>query len=877
MCRTRILPIMCVLLLCSACQAARIEWTGAGGDNLWDNPANWQGNQVPGGTDEVYVDVPAAAPPNGPLIQDGIEARALGLACEVAGEPEMTMTGGSLEITEWIWWGDGAGSHGTFRMSGGTITVANEFELGWGDGEGTWIMTGGTVTAGELIIPTGSGRAGQLYLHGGTFNVGGDGLSMTDTGLMDITEGTLVLEGDLRATVQGHIDAGRITAYDGAGYLELDYNERNPGNTTLTAVPITGKAYRPTPADGAENVTFWLMEWGAGLNAAVHDVYLGMSPDALEYAGRQPLPIYWPTGGLAPDTIYYWRVDEVEGDFTTIHEGDVWTFATAPETAYAPSPWDGARHVDPETDLAWAAGINATSHDVYFGTDKAAVEAGEAAAAMGNQIPRIFDPGALAADTTYYWRIDEHAAGDVVHEGDVWTFATLGPGGGAKAQYFRGKDLAGDPVLSQIEDAIDHPWGSGEVVAGISDQVSARWTANLEAPFTETFTLIATSDDGVRLWLDGRLLIDNWTNHGTRDDYARVDLVAGQYYGVRMEWYEDGGGAVAQLSWQSESIPRQIIPTGWLQLSVRATAPYPPNTGVDIPQTPLLRWNAGESAARHDVYFGEDAEAVANATPADAGIYRAQQALDATTYNPGPLQWNKTYYWRIDEANTLDAESPWKGAVWSFTTADFIVVDDFETYTNEVGYRVFEVWVDGVGFSQPAPGHPGNGTGASVGHDIWSVDSPHYNGLLVETGDVHGGYQAMPLYYDNTETPYYSEADRTWAIPQDWTVNGVDTLVLYVRGLPGNGPDPLYVAIEDSGGRTGVVVHSDAAVATADEWTEWKIPLSELTDAGVTVTGVKKITIGVGRRDATTPGGVGVIYVDDVRVMKPASTEETGA
>jgi len=204
------------------------------------------------------------------------------------------------------------------------------------------------------------------------------------------------------------------------------------------------------------------------------------------------------------------------------------------------------------------------------------------------------------------------------------------------------------------------------------------------------------------------------------------------------------------------------------------------------------------------------------------------------------------------------------------------VIDDFETYTNEVGRRVFEVWVDGVGFSQPAPGHPGNGTGAAVGHDIWSVESPHYNGLLVETEDVHGGYQAMPLYYDNTETPYYSEADRTWAVAQDWTVNGVDTLVLYVRGLPGNGPDPLYVAVEDSGGGVGIVPHPDAAIVTSEEWAEWKMPLSELVDAGVTVTGVKKISVGVGQRDATTPGGTGAIYVDDVRVVKLVSTEEPG-
>ena len=885
MCREKTVLILCVLVLGTVGSGAEVFWSdGAANHNhLWTDPDNWEGGVVPGPGDEVQILSPQADNGHGPIIQAPMNITVAGLKNELEGrpgKPELTMTGGNLEVTDFVWWGDYDDIEAFWYHQGGNVTVANEFELGWGPGTGgagTLDMTGGTITAGELVIPTGSGAYGEFYLRGGTFTVRDvGGLEINANGLIEVSGGTLVLAGDATGQIEGFIADGSITAYGGAGYFELDYNERNPGNTTLTAVPITGKAYRPTPADGARNVTFWLMEWGAGLNAALHDVYLGTSPDTLEYAGRQPLPVYWPAAGLAADTTYYWRVDEVEADLTTVHTGDVWTFSTAPETAYGPSPWDGARHVDTETELAWAAGLNATSHDVYFGTDKVAVETGAEGTAMGNQIPRTFDPGPLAADTTYYWRIDERAAGDVVHEGDVWSFTTLGPGGGVQAVYFRGTDLAGDPLLSQVEDTIDHSWGSGEVVAGISDQVSARWTGNLEAPFTETFTLITTSDDGIRLWLDGRLLIDNWTNHGTRDDYTRVDLVAGQYYGVKMEWYEDGGGAVAQLSWQSESIPRQIIPTGWLQLSVRATGPYPPNVGVDIPQRSLLRWNASESAARHDVYFADDAEAVANATPADVGIYRGQQALDATTFDPGPLEWSKTYYWRIDEVNTLDADSPWKGAVWSFTTADFIVIDDFETYTNEVGRRVFEVWVDGVGFSQPAPGHPGNGTGAAVGHDIWSVESPHYNGLLVETEDVHGGYQAMPLYYDNTETPYYSEADRTWAVAQDWTVNGVDTLVLYVRGLPGNGPDPLYVAVEDSGGGVGIVPHPDAAIVTSEEWAEWKMPLSELVDAGVTVTGVKKISVGVGQRDATTPGGTGAIYVDDVRVVKLVSTEEPG-
>jgi len=880
MCREKTVLILCVLVLGTVGSGAEIFWSdGAANHNhLWTDPDNWQGGVVPGPGDEVQILSPQADDGHGPIIQAPMNIKVAGIKNEMEGrpgKPEFTMTGGNLEITDFVWWGDYDDIEAYWYHQGGNVTVANEFELGWGPGTGgagTLDMTGGTISAGELVIPTGSGAWGEFYLRAGTFTVReAGGLEINANGLIEISGGTLVLEGDATGQIEGFIANGSITAYDGTGYFELDYNQRNPGSTTLTAVPITGKAYRPTPADGAQNVTFWLMEWGGGLNSALHDVYLGSSAETLEYVSRQPLPMYWPPAGLTPDTTYYWRVDEVEADLATIHAGDVWTFTTAPETAYDPSPWDGAKHVDTETDLAWVPGIGAASHDVYFGTDKAAVETGEAGTDRDNQVPATFDPGTLLADTTYYWRIDERAAGDAIHEGDVWSFTTLGPGGGVKALYFRGKELAGDAILSQIEDTIDHPWGSGEVVAGISDQLSARWTANLEAPFTETFTLITTSDDGVRLWLDGRLLIDNWTNHGTRDDYARVDVVAGQYYAVRMEWYEDSGGAVAQLSWQSESIARQIIPTGWLQLSVKATSPYPPNTGVDIPQTPVLRWSASESAARHDVYFGDGAEAVAEATPGAMGIYRGQQNVDATTYDPGPLEWNKTYYWRIDEVNTLDADSPWKGAVWSFATADFIVIDDFESYTNEVGQRVFEAWIDGVGFSQPAPGHPGNGTGAAVGHDVWSVDSPHYNGLLVETEDVHGGYQAMPLYYDNSATPYRSEAERTYTAPQDWTLNGVDTLVLYVRGDAANDAAPLYVVIEDSMGRAGVATHPDNAIVTAAEWTEWQIPMADFADAGVVLTAVSRMCLGVGSRDAATPDGTGVVYFDDIRVTRPES------
>jgi len=645
------------------------------------------------------------------------------------------------------------------------------------------------------------------------------------------------------------------------------------GGKLVTAVFDRGPATasEPKPADKAVHVFTPLLQWTPGVAAAFHDVYLGVNPTPgqAEYVGRLPLSqtAYFSPSPFVPDTTYYWRVDEIGADGKTVYTGDVWSFTSAPAIAYAPTPWDNRKGVDIEADLAWLPGAGATSHDVYLGMDKAAVQAGDPTTFKGNQAALTFEPGTLAANTTYYWRIDERLDDGTVRPGKIWSFKTVGPGIGVKARYFRDTSATGVPVLTRIEDSIDHTWGNGEVAAGLSDNVSAIWTANLEAPFSETYQLITTSDDGVRLWLDGRPLISNWDDHGSTDDVATVDLIGGQAYLLQMDWYEKGGGAVAQLSWQSPSIARQIIPAGVLLLPLRATAPYPANTGVNVPQTPVLRWSAGESATHHDVYFGENAEAVADADITAAGIYRDRQTADAITYDPGTLDWGRTYYWRVDEVNAAGEGSPWRGSVWSFTTADFLVVDDFETYTNDVGNRVFQTWLDGYGYTEPQD-VPGNGTGAIVGHDIWSSGSPYYGGAIAETRIVHGGAQSMPMDYNNAVSPYYSETERTWIAPQDWTVNGMNTLVLHVRGTAANGPAPLYVAIQDKNNRTAVATHPDSAVLTATQWVEWRIPLTVFSDAGVSVTAVKKLHIGAGDRKAPKAGGAGSMYLDDIRVTK---------
>ncbi len=630
------------------------------------------------------------------------------------------------------------------------------------------------------------------------------------------------------------------------------------------------KATSPSPADGATGVMTPLLTWTPAEGALFEDVYLGTTAEltAADRVSHQlaMLKMYYRGQGFTPGQTYYWRVDGVSADGKTVYTGDVWSFTAAPLIAFNPMPWDKAKWVELNAELSWSAGLNAQSHDVYFGTDQAAVTARDAAVSKGNQPTTKYTPGALKELTSYYWAVDERDTAGNTQKGDVWSFTTTGPGGGVKAEYFNNMDLSGEPALTRTDPAIDFSWGDpggpGDPI-GVN-QFSARWTADLEALRTETFRFITSSDDGVRLWLDGKLLIDNWTDHGTTENIAIVNLVGGRIYALRMEYYENTGGAVASLAWESPSVARQVIPGGPLQLPLLARCVYPSLAAVDTPQLLTLRWEAGDKASEHNIYFGDSADAVANATPDTPGIYRGRQELDAVSYDLDKLEWNKTYYWRVDELSDT-GEGPWKGSVWDFTTADFIVIDNFELYTNDSPNRVFQRWIDGWGFTGDdffPNGNPGNGTGGMVGYDPTLGD-------IMEKTFVHGGRQSMPFEYNNVGSPYCSEAIGTWPTPEDWTVNGVTDLRLYFQGSTGNSLDRLYVAIEDKAGNVDVAVYPDSNRLTASRWTEWRIPLTTFADAGVNLAWVKKMTIGVGDRNSAKPGGAGHLFIDDIAVVKP--------
>jgi len=237
---------------------------------------------------------------------------------------------------------------------------------------------------------------------------------------------------------------------------------------TTGGVVLGVKASNPIPPDGAGGIATPLFKWAAGETAKFHDVYFGTNPTPgpAEFRGRLPFNVYWYAAGLTPGATYYWRIDEVEADGTTIHTGDVWSFTALGLTASNPNPSDSAKSVDPNTDLTWTAGATAKIHDVYFGTDKDTVEKADVSNTTGiyrgRQTATIYNPPeTLKFGQTYCWRIDEVKGDGTKHKGDVWNFSTAGTQ--QKLTYYvdgangsdRNDGLSPEKAFATVQKAID--------------------------------------------------------------------------------------------------------------------------------------------------------------------------------------------------------------------------------------------------------------------------------------------------------------------------------------------------------------------------------------------------------------------------------------
>jgi hypothetical protein len=682
-------------------------------------------------------------------------------------------------------------------------------------------------------------------------------------------------------------------------------------------------AHEPEPADGVLYEDTWVsLGWAPGYGAASHDVYFSDDFDAVDtraaeaFQGNQSVtflvagfPGFAFPDGLITGTTYYWRVDEIEADGSTKHEGDLWSFMIPPRTAYNPIPADGAKFVALDTSLSWAAGFGSKLHTVYFGDNFDDVN-NASGGLPKSDISYSLDT--LEKDKTYYWRVDEFDAA-ATHKGNVWSFTTLpdiavtdpslvgwwklDEGSGTTAVDWSGHDnsgtFVGEPqwVAGQDGDALEFD-GDDWIDCGstadldITDAISiACWVNPAGLSGDNAFAgrngayAIKASSDHLRFTTPGILDHDGFNTILQTNTWQHVAVTFQPDQNNGLVFYLNGLETERMTSsvLNSGSGPFLIGNNQWSQFyegmiddvrvynkvltadeiqqamrgdtSVAWNASPANRSTPDIDQVLPLSWSAGDNASEHNVYFGLDKDAVDNADESDTtGIYRGSQ--NNTSYNPPEgIEWGGgPYYWRIDEINTDGTIS--KGIVWRFTVADYLTVDDMESYNDlnedeEGSNRIYLAWIDG--YDNPTV------NGSQVGH----LDPP-----FVERTIVHSGNQSMPLYYNNAVGK--SEAEKTLTSRRNWTQEGVSILTIWFRGDAANTAEPMYVVLNGS----AAVTHDNPDAAQIASWTEWNIDLQLFADQGVNLSNVNSITIGFGDRDNPQAGGSGMVFFDDIRLYR---------
>ncbi len=385
--------------------AADVQWDNSGGDRLWRTATNWDLNRLPTSTDKAAI---RNASVLGPIIDSSTTAVA---AQVVLGDWSSTydtldMTGGSLTTTSWFVIGYGpTTNHGIFNISGGTVNCPSTLYVGnTGTSIGTLDMTGGAINVVTTFgIAQVAGSTGTVYLDGGTITCGA--LNMTTNGRLDITAGTLIVNGDVTTLINTYRSNGWLTAYGGSGTWNIDYNTRNPGKTTVTAEPslLPGIATAPNPANGASAVaTTNDLSWTAGYSATSHNVYFGTTSPGTS-RGNQTATTY-DTGTMANNTTYYWRIDEQNANGITT--GTVWSFTTQGTVVVnrRKGPYLIYPNNNTQMRVLWQVDVTAGC-TIAWGTDTSYSTGNAGTTEYGTDHQHSYTIGSLTPGTKYYYRV----------------------------------------------------------------------------------------------------------------------------------------------------------------------------------------------------------------------------------------------------------------------------------------------------------------------------------------------------------------------------------------------------------------------------------------------------------------------------------------
>jgi len=486
----------------------------------------------------------------------------------------------------------------------------------------------------------------------------------------------------------------------------------------------------------------------------------------------------------------------------TLLEGDI---GGLPESARKPNPDNEAVDISRDVVLSWSPGGYAERHDVYLGTNfddvnTASTIVDPAGVYQGRQDPNQFPTTGtfrLEIGAIYYWRIDcvGAAPGNEIYRGQVWQF-TVEPyayaidGGTIAAR--ASSNVSGKGPENTVN-------GSGLDSTGLLHGTIGDGTMWLSSPAGEQPTWIEydfgkiynlhemwvwNSNEGLESMIGigfKEVLIEysadsaEFVTLGTTHEFAQAPGEINYEHNTTVDM--DGIAAryvklTANSNWFGILEQYSLSEVRFFYVPVHARDPKPASGQTDIPLDVTLNWTTGREADGHDVYLSTSEQAVKDSTAFAVAVTEAG-------YGPLSLDYATTYYWRVDEVNDFEDPAVIEGDIWSFTTKEFLVIDDFELYDSNDN-QIWYAWKDGLGYGSPdvPPYFPGNGTGAAVGDE--TTDS------FTEETIVHEGGQAMPFAYDNNKQGYakHSEAELTLIYPRDWTEGGAKELSLWFRGSP---------------------------------------------------------------------------------------------
>jgi len=524
-----------------------------------------------------------------------------------------------------------------------------------------------------------------------------------------------------------------------------------------------------------------------------------------------------------------------------------------------PKPANGATDVPRDTIVSWKPGKYAQTHDVYFGTVFEDVNNAGRSNPLNilvsqNQQATTYDPGILNFGQTYFWRIDEvNAVNSSLYKGNVWSFEV-------EAFAFAIPSGSIIPTASSSQDADSGPektidgsglvgdlHGTDTVTMWLSDASDAGpvWIRyDFDKPY-KMHQMLVWNYNGPSI-LAGYGLKDvtveysengeAWTALPSASEFAQAPGTDDYMYNTTVDFAGVVAKSVritAKSNWGGEIFAQYgLSEVRFLYIPIRARYPNPEPGATNVAVDSTLSWRSGRQAAKHDVYLSTDEQAVINGSALAGSVNEA-------SYGPLSLDLGMKYYWKVNEVNNVETPATLDSDLWSFTTQRFLVVDDFEDYNDYPPHEIYSTWQDG--YQNPA-------NGSQAGY----LTPP-----IAEPTIVHSGKQSMPLLYSNTGSATYSEAERGFTGPQDWTKHSIKTLVLYFYGTPGN-TGQLYVKVNG----TKVLYAGAAADIARPIWKQWNINLASL---GIALTNVTKLAIGIDGN-----GAAGTLYVDDIRLYAAA-------